>query len=111
MAGGGTTQTLTRPPWALGLCAVCGFKFRLNDLRAQIYDERPTGLLVCDTCWDLDNPQLQLGRLKIDDPQSLLDPRPDIDRLTSTSYFGWAPVGNPLTNIECQLGTVTVTIG
>lgn len=111
MPGGGVNQTLTRPPWALGLCDRCGFTFKLNELKEDIFDRRPTGLLVCSKCWDLDNPQLQLGRIPINDPQSLLDPRPDIDRLTSTSYFGWNPVGNPITVIQCEIGDVTVTIG
>lgn len=112
MTAGGATATLTRPPWALGLCDRCGFSFRLNQLHTEFYDQRPNGLLVCTTCLDKDHPQLQLGRVIINDPQALLDARPDVDQLTSTSYFGWMPVGNPLSGtIECQLGTVTVTIG
>lgn len=107
----GSTQTSTRPPWALGLCDRCGFSFRLNQLHSEIYDERPNGLLVCSTCLDVDNPQLQLGRYKIDDPQSLQDPRPDVGKVPSTSYFGWMPVGNPIVNIQCEIGTVVVLIG
>lgn len=110
MSRGGTTQSSTRPRWALGQCDRCGFHFRLNDLHAEIYDQRPNGLLVCSVCLDVDNPQLQLGRQKINDPQSLLDPRPDINRLGSVGLFGWMPIGNPLTNIQCQLGTITVLI-
>lgn len=106
---GGTTGNATRPPWALGLCDRCGFSFRLNELKSEIYDERPNGLLVCIACLDKDNPQLQLGRQKIFDPQSLIDPRPDVGRLGSIGLFGWMPIGNPLTNIQCELGTVTVT--
>lgn len=107
---GGTTQTTTRPPWALGLCDRCGFSFRLNQIHTEFYDERPNGLLVCSVCLDVDQPQLQLGRIKVDDPQSLLDPRPDIDRQGSTSLFGWLPIGNPLTNIQCNTGVVEVVV-
>ena len=106
---GGTTGNSTRPPWALGLCDRCGFSFKLNELKSEIYDERPNGLLVCSACLDVDNPQLQLGRQRIFDPQSLIDPRPDVGRLGSIGLFGWMPVGNPLTNVTCELGTVTVT--
>jgi len=94
----------------LGLCDRCGFAFKLNQLRMEIYDQRPNGLLVCSACLDVDNPQLQLGRLKVNDPQSLLDPRPDTGRPGSTSLFGWLPVGNPLTNIQCEVGNITVLV-
>lgn len=107
----GPSQTSTRPPWALGLCDRCGFSFKLSQLSEQIFDERPTGLLVCSACNDVDNPQLQLGRFKIDDPQSLWDPRPDVGVPGSTGLFGWMPIGNPLTNIQCEVGTVVVLIG
>jgi len=109
-SSGGTTQSSVRPPWALGLCDRCGFAFKLNQLRMEIYDQRPNGLLVCSACLDVDNPQLQLGRLKVNDPQSLLDPRPDTGRPGSTSLFGWLPVGNPLTNIQCEVGNITVLV-
>lgn len=110
MRSGGTSQNSVRPPWALGLCDRCGFSYLLNELHSEIYDERPNGLLVCRTCLDRDQPQLQLGRIDSSDPQSLLDPRPDIDRQTSTTYFGWLPVGNPLTNVQCSVGDVAVLI-
>ena len=102
------TQPTTRPSWALGQCDICGFHYRLNELKAVIYDERPTGSLACPTCWDKDNPQLQVGRIQIDDPQSLFDPRPDLNRLGSTGLFGWLPIGNPSTNILCYVGTILV---
>lgn len=107
---GGTSQTVTRPRWALGLCDRCGFSYRLNQLHVEFYDERPNGLLVCRPCLDKDQPQLQLGRIKVDDPQSLLNPRPDVGVQGSTGLFGWLPIGNPLTNIQCQTGVVEVVV-
>lgn len=108
---GGVTQSTVRPPWALGLCDRCGFAYLLSELHVEFYDERPNGLLVCRSCLDEDQPQLQLGRFKIDDPQSLLDPRPDTGRQGSTTYFGWLPVGNSETlMVQCQVGTVSVTV-
>lgn len=108
---GGISSNTTRPPWALGLCDRCGFSYRLNQLHEEFWDERPNGLLVCRTCLDVDQPQLQLGRFPIDDPQSLLDPRPDVGVPGSTSLFGWLPVGNPLTsNVQCEAGVVDVLI-
>ena len=113
MAGssGGTRQSSISPPWALGLCDRCGFSFRLNQLHWEIFDERPNGLRVCQVCLDIDNPQLQLGRYKVDDPQSLLDPRPDVGRPGSTSYFGWMPIGGATTLfINCYVGNLTVVV-
>lgn len=105
-----SSQTAISPPWALGLCDRCGFTYRLNQLQYEIYDQRPNGLRVCSTCLDVDNPQLQLGRVSSYDPQSLRDPRPDVDKLTSTTYFGWDPLGSPLNNIQCMVGTITVLV-
>lgn len=107
---GGPTSSTTRPSWALGICDICGFVFPLNELHRHVYDEKFDGLLVCTADNDIDNPQLQLGRQKIFDPQSLFDPRPDTGRPGSTGLFGWLPIGNPLTNIQVQVGTVTVLI-
>ena len=104
------TSRAISPPWALGLCDICGFSYKLNSLRAVIYDLRPTGQLACQTCWDLDNPQLQIGRVRADDPQSLLNPRPDVGVPGSTGLFGWMPVGNPLNSISCQVGNLTVVV-
>lgn len=109
MSAGSSTNTV-RPPWALGLCDICGFVWKLNELKAIIYDQRPTGSLACPDCWDKDNPQLQLGRYPIDDPQTLRDPRQDTGVPGSTGLFGWLPIGNPLTNIQCQVGTITILI-
>lgn len=67
-------------------------------------------MLVCSVCLDVDNPQLQLGRMKVDDPQSLLDPRPDTGRPGSVGLFGWHPIGNPLNDIQCQIGNLTVLV-
>lgn len=105
------SQNQISPPWALGQCDICGFHYKLNQLREVVFDQRPTGSKACPDCWDLDNPQLQLGRIKVLDPQSLINPRPDLNRQGSTSYFGWLPIGNPITGyITCEVGTITVTV-
>lgn len=106
--GGGQNQI--SPSWALGQCDRCGFHYKLNELKAEIYDQRPNGLLCCPQCLDTDNPQLQLGRVSSYDPQSLIDPRPDVNRPGSVGLFGWLPIGNPLTNIQCQVGEIRVLI-
>lgn len=97
---------------AWGLCDRCGFRYKLSQLQYEVYDRRPNGLRVCAECLDDDNPQLWLGEVIVDDPQSLQDPRPDIDKQPSTTYFGWAPVGSPLFDMQAQgeVGTATVLI-
>lgn len=94
---------------AWGLCDRCGFKYRLNQLKYEIEDQRFNGLRVCETCLDVDHPQLQLGEIVISDPESLYDPRPDLNLAASTGYFGWQPIGHPITSeIRGSVGTLTL---
>lgn len=107
-SAGGSTSKYANAPWALALCDRCGFPYKLRQLHVEFYDQRPNGLLVCATCLDQDQPQLQLGLLKIDDPQALRNPRPDNSRQGSVTLFGWAPVGNPLNNAQVAVGNVII---
>lgn len=95
--------------YALGECDMCGFVFKLHQLIPEIYNQRPTGYLVCSTCWDEDNPQLQLGRFPINDPQALRNPRVDLNLPVSRNLWGWNPVGNPTSNLlQCKTGILIV---
>ena len=62
---------------AYGFCDMPGFRYKLKDLVPEIVNQRPTGFLVGKDVVDPDQPQLQLGKIKVDDPRSLRDPRPD----------------------------------
>lgn len=62
---------------AIAICDRCGFQFKLTDLRKEVIKTKTYNLLVCSTCWDPDQPQLQLGMYPVDDPQGLRNPRPD----------------------------------
>ena len=117
--------------WAISQCDVCGFRFKLKQLRQLTIKTKNVNILACPECWNPDQPQLQLGMYPVDDPQALRNPRPD------TTYFqaglntngnpsdgsriiqwGWNPVGlndplglSGLVNVlEAQgaVGTVTV---
>lgn len=46
-------------------------------MKTETVQGRVNNLLVCETCWDLDHPQNWLGRVRVDDPQALRNPRPD----------------------------------
>lgn len=97
-----------RGKYAFGFCDVCGFRVDLDAMKHQIYDQRDINLLVCETCYDEDQPQLQVGRVPINDPQALYNPRPDIAQAASRRLFGWNPVGNPAIELVSGLGSVKV---
>lgn len=63
--------------YAFGYCDRTGFRYAKKDLVPQIENQRPTGLLVGKDVLDEDQPQLQLGKIRMDDPQALRNPRPD----------------------------------
>jgi hypothetical protein len=93
---------------ALGTCDMCAQVYLLHELKPEIYNQRPTGFLVCADCWDLDQPQLQVGKYPINDPQALRNPRVDTNLLQSRELWGWAPVGNDSTNALAKDGNVQV---
>jgi len=105
---------------AIGFCDRCGFQFKLKELKKETSDQIWTGNLVCEECFDVDQPQLQLGRIPMDDPQALKNARPDQSLIESRDiYWGWNPVGgaqaydDPLTPNTLigagEIGTVTVS--
>ena len=116
---------------AFAMCDVCGFRYKLRELRALVVKTKKTTVLACSACWVPDHPQLQLGMYPVDDPQALRDPRRDNTYVTSgvtatgdigggsrVIQWGWNPVGgargfdsvltpNDLISVG-YLGTVTV---
>ena len=95
---------------AFGFCDRTGFRYKLRDLVPQIEDGRPNGMLVGRDVLDQDQPQLQLGRIRMDDPQALRDPRPDRGLAESGGLFSWNPVGLVGLDMSGQVGKVTVEI-
>ena len=103
---------------AFGYCDRTGFRYPKKDLVPQIEDRKPNGLLVGRDVVDKDQPQLQLGRLNMNDPQALLDPRPDNNLSESRSLAAWNPVGGGSElygtetlglDIKSEVGKVTVS--
>ena len=114
-------------------CDRCGQRFKLTELRKEIQKQRLYDLMVCNVCWDPDQPQLMLGTFPVDDPQGVRNPRPDrsyqVSGLLADGYtgggsrvyqWGWNPVGgasqfdaaltpNALAMVV-ELGTVTITV-
>lgn len=69
--------------YAISECDRCGFRYPLKRLRRLVIKTKNVNLLVCPTCWEPDQPQLQLGMYPVDDPQALRNPRPDVSYLAS----------------------------
>jgi hypothetical protein len=112
---------------SIAACDVCGFRFKLGDLKALVIKTKNTNILACQECWSPDHPQLQLGMYPVDDPQAVRNPRPDTGYYTPGNdgaggsrdiNWGWAPVGggnasvapslpNPLVG-TAQMGSVTI---
>jgi hypothetical protein len=99
---------------AIAECDRCGFRYKLKELKKLTIKTKQVNIMVCPTCWEPDQPQLQLGMYPVDDPQALRNPRRDNSyyqsgysglQLTNDTDFGdpgegsrvfqwgWAPVG------------------
>lgn len=95
---------------AFGFCDLTGFRYPLADLVWEIRNGKRTGFRVGKNVVDKDQPQNFLGRVKINDPQSLYQPRPDTSQAEANALWGWNPVGNPIApNLTGAVGSVTVT--
>ena len=69
--------------YAIAECDRCGQRYKLTELRIQTLKTKPYKVKVCKTCWDPDQPQLQLGMYPVNDPQAVRDPRPDVSYYSS----------------------------
>lgn len=79
---------------AIAECDRCGFRYKLKELRKLSENGQTVNILVCPECWEPENPQDDLGKFPVYDPQALRDPRPDIGVVQSRDIqWGWNPVG------------------
>jgi len=93
---------------AYGICDRTGFRYPLEDLIYEFQDGHRTGFRVGRDVVDPDQPQNFLGRIRVVDPQSLLNPRPDVS--PGRGLFGWNPVGHPLVHLTGQVGAVAIVV-
>jgi hypothetical protein len=68
---------------AISQCDRCDQRYKLGELRTQTVKTKPFKIKVCKSCWDPDQPQLQLGMYPVNDPQAIREPRPDLSYLVS----------------------------
>lgn len=92
---------------ALGICDVCGFQYKLKELKPVIASGRETRVLACRACWDVDHPQNDLGKYPVFDPQAIQNSRPDNAELAASRTL-ITPVYN--VGATLFLGNVTVSI-
>ena len=86
---------------AIAMCDRCGFRFKLTALKKQVLKTKIYNLKVCPSCWDPDQPQLQLGMYPVDDPQAVREPRRDLSYVQA-GYTGLqlSAVANSTTNSD-----------
>jgi len=94
---------------AIAMCDICARQVKYTSLKKYIYNQRWNGLLVCEECFDIDNPQLQIGKYVRGEAIALENPRTDSQQDPPTrEYFGWNPV---LPNkVYVTLGRVTIAV-
>jgi hypothetical protein len=111
---------------SIAQCDVCGFRYKLLDLKALVVKTKTTNILACPACWVEDQPQLQVGMYLVVDPQAVRDPRPDnrADVTNNPIFTGWDANGWPIYTlfapsptstiagavVACETGTLTVSI-
>ena len=102
-------MSYAKAKYAFGFCDKTGFKYPLKDLVPEYNNGVKTGFLVGRDVVDPDQPQNFLGRIKINDPQSLRNPRPDTSLVESRALYGFDPVGNAAVFMTASVGRVSVT--
>ena len=103
-------MTYARATRAFGFCDRTGFRYPLKDLVYEVRNGQRTGSRVGRDMADPDHPQNFVGRLKVNDPQSLFDPRPDTAQAVANALWGWNPVWNPAQSMVGSVGAVTVNL-
>jgi hypothetical protein len=87
--------------YSIAQCDRCDARFKLHELRREVVKTKNYELLVCPSCWDPDQPQLQLGMYPVDDPQGVRNPRPDRSYITSGTT-GLQVINSDSTDILAQ---------
>jgi hypothetical protein len=105
---------------AIATCDICGFQYKLRELRELVIKTKNIQILACPECWTPDQPQLQLGMYPIEDPQALRNPRPDNSYYAPGNdgaggsrmlQWGWAPVGGAMSIDAALTPNDLVSIG
>jgi hypothetical protein len=100
------TTMFSSGKFAIAECDRCGFRYKLKNLKKLTIKTKNVSIKVCNECWEMDHPQLQLGMYPVNDPQAIREPRRDNSYYQSgydangfpsggsrTIQWGWNPVG------------------
>jgi len=73
--------------FSIAECDRCGQQYKLKELIKLVIKTKQVSIKVCPTCWEPDQPQLQLGMYPVDDPQAVREPRRD-NSYVQSGYSG-----------------------
>lgn len=96
-------MSFAKGKYAFGYCDKTGFRYDLKDLVDEFKNGVKTGMRVGIDVVDPDHPQNFLGRMRIFDPQSLRDPRPERFKESVTITFPTFDVAT-LTRVNVGFG-------
>jgi len=102
------TTMFSSGKFAIAECDRCGFRYKLTELKKLTIKTKNVSIKVCHECWEMDQPQLQLGMYPVNDPQAVREPRRD------NSYYQSGNTGletNPYTGGTTQSGNGTPSGG
>ena len=102
-------MSFARGKRAFGFCDRTGVRYPIADLVDEYENGKKTGFRVGRDVADKDHPQNALGRMRIFDPQTLMNPRPDLSLDASRALYGFKPVGHPSTFVQGVVGQVKIT--
>lgn len=104
------SQPFASGKYSIADCDVCGFRYKLTELKKLVVKTKITGAKACPQCWDPDHPQLQLGMVPVYDPQAVREPRPDSNLIASRNIeWGWSPLLGLKATSAVGLVSVTIT--
>jgi len=84
--------------FSIAECDRCGQRYKLTELKKLVIKTKQVSIKVCQTCWEPDQPQLQLGMYPVDDPQAIREPRRDNSYIQS-GYSGLQLTANTSTTV------------
>jgi len=100
------TTMFSSGKFAIAECDICGFRYKLKQLKKLTIKTKNVSIKACNECWNMDHPQLQLGMFPVNDPQAVREPRRDNSYYQSgydvngfpsggsrQIQWGWNPVG------------------
>ena len=92
---------------AIAECDICGFRYKLRQLKELIVKDTPTQILACKECWNPIHPQLKLGTFPVEDPQAIRNPRPDFTGYAQSRAQVRLLAGLPM---QARLGVLNVYV-